>query len=374
MIDKKNERGNRTYHLLDRYLGIPLIYLLGIIKKNCAASPSFPKRIAILETAAIGDAILLDAITKDLKGTWPKARQVFFCTQSNYVIVQMLPAVDEVILLPLLKPWTAASIIRRARAFDLWFDFGPWSRINALYSCLAQASCKIGFRTPGQYRHYGYDIQVEHRGDVHEIENYRNLVRAAGVAPQATPALEPDATLLANIPGLRLDRPYAVLHIFAGGSRAYMKEWPEACWLKVIRHLWDKGCRVVFTGGPHDAIRMPMVIDGLQDDPRVLNLVGRINLKQLAALMAAAKIVISVNTGVMHLAVAVGASLIALHGPTSPIRWGPLSAKAVVVKPVNLKCAPCLNLGFEYGCANNDCLSNISPERVLVHIDQFLDL
>ena len=104
-------------------------------------------------------------------------------------MAEMLEEIDEVIILPMNRPWAAAKQIYEAGRFDLWLDFSQWARIDALLTLAAKSSCKIGFMTPRQYRHYGYDFRVEHRADVHELENYRNLARVVGVCPQALPRL-----------------------------------------------------------------------------------------------------------------------------------------------------------------------------------------
>lgn len=363
------ERGNKLFRFLDRYAGIPLVAAAGLIRSRSAAIPATINRIGILKTAAIGDTILLDAVSKDLRKTWPKAQQIFFAARDNYQVAGMLADIDEVIVLPMSKPWAAAIRIYAAGRFDLWLDFGPWARINALLTQVARAACKIGFMTPRQYRHYGYDFRVEHRQDVHELENYRNLVRVAGVTPEALPLLKGNSRK-GTILGFSPQGPYVVLHMFPGGTKAYMKEWPRERWLELAQFLLGKGWAVAFTGGPGDVPRAQAIIDDLGGNKQVHNLAGRIPLPQLPAVLAGSTLVISVNTGVMHLAAAVGARLIALHGPTSPERWGPLSQHAEVIRPQNLSCSPCLHLGFEYKCEANNCLQNIPAQVVINAIDR----
>ena len=230
---------------------------------------------------------------------------------------------------------------------------------------VARADCKIGFKTHRQCRHYVYDKWVEHRNDIHEIENYRNLLSASGVKSQSLPAFREDLPLLETSSIVKPGIAYIVLHMFAGGSRAYMKEWPEEHWLQLAHFCLSKGWAVVLTGGPGDYAQAQNFRDKLGIDEEVFNLAGHLSLKQLPSLLAQAKLVVSVNTGVMHLAAAVGARLIAIHGPTSPRRWGPLSQHAKVIQPQNMICSPCLHLGFEYKCDKNNCMRSIPAEVVI---------
>jgi ADP-heptose:LPS heptosyltransferase len=358
------ERGNYLYHLIDRYAGIPLVMMGGLCRPKGSSVPRVLNKIGILKTACIGDTILLDAISKDLRNTWPQAKQMLFAGRDNCHLGHMLDEIDDVVVLPMHRPWVAAKKIYAAGRFDLWLDFSPWARIDALLTLMARAACKIGFSTPGQHRHYGYDFPVMHRRDVHEVENYRNLAGVAGISPQALPAIRKGPRPGVS-PDLAPERPYIVLHMFPGGSRAHMKEWPRENWLKLAHFLLSEGRTVVFTGGPGDLSRAQALVECLSNKNQVYNLAGRLALSQLPGLLADSHLVISVNTGVMHMAAAVGARLIALHGPTSPQRWGPLSQNAVVIKPQNMPCSPCLHLGFEYKCNSNYCMLNIPVQAVI---------
>lgn len=374
MLKYFKERGNKLYRLLDRYVGIPLVLITGLGPNRSTAIPASINRIALMKTGAIGDTILLDAVSKDIRKTWPQAKLTFFAGRDNYRVIDMLSEIDEVIALPMNRPWIAAKRIFNSGRFDLWFDFSQWARIDALFTMVARASLKIGFRTTGQYRHYGYDIDVKHRDDVHEIHNFRDLVNIVGVRSQTLPALRENSNSGNEIAISRLPVPYLIFHMFPGGSRAYMKEWPKENWVELTQYCLDKGWAVVLTGGLADFPRAQEFADNeeLQGREAVINLAGRSPLKLLPTLLAKSGLVISVNTGVMHMAAAVGAQLIAIHGPTSPLRWGPLSPTATIIKPENMACSPCLNLGFEYKCDQNYCLQSISPKVVINALEKLL--
>lgn len=360
-----HERGNKFYRLLDRYAGIPLVIMGGVLGFRTSSIPRKVKRIGLLKTACIGDTVLIDAISKDLRRTWPQAKQVFFSGRDNFKVAKMLDEIDQVIVLPMNKPWLAAQEVYKAGEFDLWLDFSQWARIDALLTMVARAKCRVGFKTPKQYRHYGYDISIEHRDDIHEVDNYRNLVNVLEVGGQALPVLRGDSHSGENICSLWADVPYVVFHMFPGGSRAYMKEWPRENWLKAALFCLSRGWAVVLTGGRGDYGRARVFANELCGKEMVFNLAGHLPLEQLPALLAKSKLVVSIDTGVMHMASALGSKLIAIHGPTSPLRWGPLNANAKVIMLEKLNCSPCLHLGFEYYCENNYCMQNISAEVVI---------
>ena len=100
------------------------------------------------------------------------------------------------------------------------------------------------------------------------------------------------------------------------------------------------------------------------------SIAGVYSLGEMIDVLAKAELVISVNTGIMHLAAAVRVPLIALHGATSELRWGPLSDRAVVVKSGEA-CQPCISLGFESKCTDPVCMRNITVDMVADEIEQF---
>jgi ADP-heptose:LPS heptosyltransferase len=82
---------------------------------------------------------------------------------------------------------------------------------------------------------------------------------------------------------------------------------------------------------------------------------------------------VSGNTGVMHLAAGLGLPLLALHGPTDPVKWGPraLPGRARVLE-AGIACSPCLFYGFDYGCPRRDCMEAIPQERVTTQVLELL--
>jgi len=96
---------------------------------------------------------------------------------------------------------------------------------------------------------------------------------------------------------------------------------------------------------------------------------GKLSLEQTAQTINNAKLSISIDTGIMHLASVLNCNLIAIHGPTSPKRWGPLSSKAHFVY-LNKSCSPCISLGFESKCTNNICMTDITLKDITNIIEE----
>lgn len=348
-------RGSFLLHLADRLIGIPLVRFLGIFKKRRPIQ-SLPKdaRIAVLNTAAIGDTILISAVIADLRLSFPQAEIYFFCGPSNHEAAMLIPKI-QVINLPIMKPYRSIPLIRK-KNFDLWVDCGQWARLNAIYSFFAKAKLKIGFKTEGQYRHYIYDQTVDHEM-IHELDNYRKLVAMIGVRLKSQPKLDMSWNSNAN-------SDHIILHLYAGGSRSSIKQWPEPHWIELINSLNNQGYSVILTGAKSDRQKCEEIRKSCRNSEKIDVAAGKLSLRETALLLISARGVISIDTGVMHLAAVLGCPTIALHGPTSPNRWGGVGPRTISLVP-NHGYVPCLHLGFEKICSNNHCMQAIPVDQVI---------
>ncbi len=362
------ERGNKVLRTLDKSIGIPLIRLIGLFKRPGNVNNVDPviRKVALLKTAGIGDTVLLSAIIKDLKEKLPDVSITLFSGENNYEMASILGKMYGVKVKKIrIKHLFSAIKMIRKHEFDVWFDFGQWPRVDAFLSYLSRSKVKIGFKTEGQKRHYVYDIVVEHRPDIHEVENFRRIIDAVGLGGNNSIELRINSS--ENDPKL------VVIHMFPGGTKSYMKEWPEEKWIEFIDFITARGYRVVLTGAPSDKNRAGYIAQSCKFKDRVEVAAGKLDLTQTMFLLKKSALVVSVNTGIMHIASALGCNLIALHGPTSIKRWGPLNANSVAIKSP-LTCSPCLNLGFEYGCSKNECMRAIDLNTVINAARKFIDI
>jgi len=328
-----------------------ITFILGLIR-----------RFGLLKTAAIGDTVLLTAIIRDILDTYPQSKIVLFAGNSNYEFAKLLKNEYknlEVEKLPIKNPLKSIKMIKSYK-LDLLFDFGAWPRLNAILTYFSNPKYSVGFKTDNQYRHYGYDAYINHSKNLHELENYKNVIKKVGINKNNNIYLKRNSEINEKI---------VVLHMFPGGMNSYMKEWSIENWVKIIDYLSDKNYQIYLTGAPVDKIKAEKIAKISKN--RVEVVAGIYSLKDTITLLSKSKLVISVNTGIMHIASALGCNLISLNGPTSVKRWGPLNKNSIAIQS-SISCSPCLNLGFEYGCSENKCMQVISVDEVIKGINHFL--
>lgn len=361
------ERGNSFLKRADRYLGIPLVILAAFWRR---LTPGFcrdvktqlltAQRIGIFATGVIGDTVIASALIIDIKRALPNADLVLITSEANRNVAPLVAPGFGHFALAVTRPLKALRELRGAK-LDVLIDIGPWPRINALLSALSRVPLIVGFRTSGQYRHYAYDVTAPHCGDRHQLENFRALVRSIGVNASAEPIVTvPSCTV---VPKGLPDR-YVVFHAWPGGFRSEFKQWPESSWLTLAKRFKDKGLPIVLTGAKADVCTSSELSQKLADGGvDVHNWSGRCSLSETAAILVQAVLVISVDTGILHLAGAAGVPTIGLHGPSPSRRWGAIGPKVISLDSPSAE-AGYLDLGFEYPVHPPYVMSEIRPDSV----------
>lgn len=357
------ERNAGLLKKLDRYIGSPLLFSIGVLrrKKNL---PKEINTIGIFAFAAIGDSILSSSLLPALKKKFPNAKMIIFCSKANAAIYSVIEGFDQLVVLPITNPLRSWAILKNY-SVDVVIDTSQWFRLGALYAWLAKSKFSIGFRTKNQNRHYAYDEVVNHSDQIHELENFQNLLIPFGCQPSETLALRKD---LRNTQELKLIQPsesYIVLHPWASGTNSAMREWPEKNWIELAHQLEKKGLKVVISGSNTDQKRAQELANQMNQDNSVEVVAGKANLMELSNMLLHAKACISVNTGIAHLSAGLEVPTVVLNGPTNSKRWGIRGKKVINLDVLKDDGGAFLNLGFEYPKHHYYIMDKISVLSVL---------
>lgn len=295
-------------------------------------------RILVVRLGSLGDVIHTLPAVAALRRAHPRAQLDWIVETKWAPLLEGNPDVSEVIGFERagLAGWRRALARLRAERYSLAVDFQGLYK-SALLARLAGARERIGFageaaREPGAAIFYTH--RVAPAGAPHVIERNLALAAAAGAAADAVRfplrvAPEAERWLQAQLAAHRI-RDYFVLSP-GGGWRS--KLWPAERYGHLHRRLASDprggGWRGVVNFGPGERT-LAEAARLVAGEPQPL--VAPLELPQLVALLARARLVIAADTGPLHLAAALGTPVVGLYGPTSPERNGPWGQQEFVVR------------------------------------------
>jgi len=161
-----------------------------------------------------------------------------------------------------------------------------------------------------------------------------------------------------------------IFHPWASGARSWLREWPDERWAGLARALMAPGRVFLLTGSPADEGRCQSLCEMIAAEGiPVQILIGRKGIGEVAAVLKHARMLVSVNTGIMHLGAILGTPTISINGPTSAHRWGPVGPRVANVCPPDGS-GGFLDLGFEYRGRLTDVMSKISVADVIFAVNQ----
>jgi lipopolysaccharide heptosyltransferase II len=198
---------------------------------------------------------------------------------------------------------------------------------------------------------------------MHAVDRYMLLARHVGLAaPKATDHLpvtdESRAAARRRLAeaGIEANQPFVAVSAHA---RWPTKQWPAGRFAEVIDRLHaETGARAVLVGSAAAAAGAASIAEASRARP--IDLAGRTSLRELPAVIAEARAMLTNDSGPMHVAAAVGTPVVAVFGPTNPSRTGPYSDRAVVVRSA-VPCAPC----YQRRCDRPVCLEEVGVEDVV---------
>ena len=337
--------------------------------------------ILIVKTSAIGDVIHTLPSLCALRTHYPDARIDWLVEEAAADLLTGHPALNRV-LVARRKSWIAGlragRVLRttrdclqfvrtlRATRYDLVVDFQGLLK-SALWVFLAKADRKVGFGRGMEHAEHSYIVLNEQVPAVdmnqHAIERSLLLLKAIGVPstgirydlPVPPEHVSNAAALLRETGVGEHDRLVAMNPM----ARWPTKLWEPASFAMLADRLQQEGLRVVFTGGPQDRTAIDEICRLMMSPSRRVD--GRTGLMTLAALYRRAQVLVTTDSGPMHVAAAVGASVVALFGPTAPWRTGPYGPNHVVLR-AGIACSPC----FKKQCLTIDYEKHACMKRLIV--------
>ncbi len=329
-------------------------------------------KILVVGPAWVGDMVMAQALFRHLAARHPGAAIDVLAPAWTFPLLARMPEVRRPIEMPLGHGQLGLGV-RRALGRALRPEGYDWAICLPLTwkSALVPFHARIPRRT-GYWGEFRLGLINDRRrlrtAPATMVGRYLALGQPPGESlPEPIPrprlAVDPadQARALERL-GLAPDDGL-LLALCPGAEYGPAKRWPVAHFAAVARHWLARGGRVWIFGGDKDA---PLGEAILEAAPGAVNLAGRTRLPEAIDLLALADVVVSNDSGLMHVAAALDRPLVALYGSSTPDYTPPLSNRARILS-LNLPCSPCFQRQCPQG--HTRCLTELAPGRVIAALE-----
>jgi heptosyltransferase-2 len=335
------------------------------------------EQILIVGPAWVGDMVMAHSLFRVLRARQPEAAIDVLAPAWSLPLLGRMPEIRRAIPMPVGHGSLQLGVRRRLgrELRQTGYDQAillPNSLKSALVPWFARIPRRTGWRGEMRYGLLNDLRQLDKQRYPLMVQRFVALADAPGAPlpePIPFPALTVDVAarpaLLERF-GLGGDVPYVAL--CPGAEFGPAKRWPEKHYAAVASAMIEQGWRVALFGSGKDRVVTEGIIHllppGRRD--RVVDLAGQTRLEEAVDLLSAAAVVVSNDSGLMHIAAAVGVPLVVVYGSTSPGFTPPLSERVQVLQ-IPVDCGPC----FQRECPEGHlkCLETLYPDRVLAAID-----
>jgi len=328
-------------------------------------------KILILKSSSLGDIIHALPVLRLLKSHWPESQIHWWVANGLATLLDNDPDLAGLFLLqrqrwrnPVYWPEAVASArAMRAERFDLAIDLQGLAR-SALFGWFAGAACTVGLDYSREGAAAAYDLTAPPvPPETHAVERYLTVLRLLQVPIHwRFQWLRDNSDAAAQVrvkwqPG---NKPWVLLF---PGARGANKRWPVRHFIELCRLLTRRpDLHIAVLGGGADQALGKAITE--QIPGRCLDLTGQTSLWEMVEWIRLSRLLITNDTGPMHIAAALKKPVVAIFGPTSPARTGPYGQLHHVLQVTGLPCAPCL----QRECYYHDplaCLHRLEPQVVL---------
>ncbi|MFC1594383.1 lipopolysaccharide heptosyltransferase II [Candidatus Omnitrophota bacterium] len=326
------------------------------------------KDILVIKLSALGDVMLSIPSLRALRNKFPHARIHCLVGKLSRSILQDCPYIDNLMIYDSAgKHKGIRGIVKIAKElrkhnFDSVIDLQN-NRKSHLLSFLSMSSRRYGFDNKKLSFLMNRTLQLNSMAQLPVPQQFRLLelldIHTDDVRLELWPSKDDDAHIAALLKSFWLSKKEKLIGINLSASKRWLtKSWPIENFAYLCEELGKKGIRVVVTGTEEEAQAAKQLAAMTKSKPLIV--VGKTSIMQLASLMKSLSVYITADSAPLHIAAAMEVPVVALFGPTSPLRHMPPAKRHIVIKK-DLACSPC----YKPTCRTKQCMIDISVQEVV---------
>lgn len=330
--------------------------------------PNAVRRVLLIRPGGMGDMIVLLPTLSLLRQRFPSASIDIICETRNLGVLK-LAGLEGAARPYDAQPVRLISRLMRTR-YDLAIDTEQFHHFSAVFAALSRAPVRVGFKI-NPLRNPLYTHLVNYAPDGPEVEQFMRLLVPLGIQDgsphlagllshfRASLPASTERDLAAVAPG----GAFVVLH---PGTSSRFKEWrPERFSELALRLYREHSLAAVVVGDRRDVPLGDRISAACREGGcPVLSVQGKLNLEGTASVIKRARLFVGTDSGLGHLALALGRPTTILFGPSDALKWGQDDATHATVK-ADLPCSPCFIFGYHKPCRSVACMAQLTVESVM---------
>jgi heptosyltransferase-1 len=337
-------------------------------------SPAARQKILVVKPSSLGDVVHSLPFLNAVKSRCAEAEVHWVIARGLEDLLEGHPMINKLIVINK-DEWKSlsksgrtvreiAGLFRslRREQYDIVVDLQGLLR-SGLIAMAAAAPLRIGFEEAREGSRFFYNRKVRVGEELHAVDRYLKIAAALGCG--AEKVVFPFAPAKKETgEAAKVRESLGAYAAIVPGARWDTKVWPAVNFGRIAGALpW----RSVVVGSRADMPRADVVV--AESGGKAVSLAGKTGLRELVEIMKHAVLVISNDSGPMHIAAAFGVPVVAIFGPTSPERTGPYGKGHIIIRSKEA-CSPC----FRKRCEDLKCLKGITVAGVLEKIDNGMQL
>ncbi len=359
-----------------------------------AASPTSIRSIRLVRLDLLGDAVFSLPVARRIKESFPDVRVSMVTLPGTSPIVELSPDVDRVITVDTNRirsprAWLQKSTYRqlylawrqlRSERPDVTLSL--YGKTASFITFISRSALRIGYAdeayrnlvspASGSGRRSMRRRMHDSRFSLELLDEIDGIFRKAECAPriESSAADNESATALLAEVGIRKDSKFVVAH--AGSHNGESKRWPASSFAVLAHRLAEDGVPTVLVGSSEESD----LARAVAESGDAVSIAGRTSIPELVAVLRRASLIVSGDSGPLHIATALGVPAVAIYGPTDPAINGPIAwhGQPVQVLRRDIVCSPCYSVRVRAECPLGDpiCMRLVTPTEVYEAVSSLL--
>lgn len=375
-----------TKVIIDKYAGGSIVFILNnlfrIFRFRNRNKSVTPKTIVVCKFLGMGSIVQSTPLLQTFKKQFPDCKIIYLSSVTNKNFLGQISLIDETIIIndkslfsTIISTLSCIRILL-SKQIDLFIDLEVYSNFSKIFTIVSNADLKFGLTHKDNKKQNIYSSTFQLRTDRPVFESYLEMCKSFNPQSLIHELYQfpiKDETRQSVLERFGISGEYIIVNPNASDLRIE-RRWPKENFVSLINQIAgiNPTIKILLIGSSSESNYVNEIYTSVNavHQNSIVNTAGKLSIEELIALISGTKLMITNDTGPMHLSFAQLRPTLALFGPASPIQFGNHNHSTVVYKKVS--CSPCVHDHIKPPCGgDNICMKGIGVDEVMKPLDLF---